>query len=986
MPWSPERENAPLSLDWYLGLFLTPSETALIKRRRDWGRIQGALVTGLRELDPATARALSRKNGLAPALSDREHKAVVRYTAYKPGTGRRTNRRRRNTGEGMERLQGQLQALLTRSRRRNPAKGGRVLGKTRYGVNIAAQWRQALSSIYKSDDHIVIATREAVQNGVDAIRKRWGKRAGGEFRVNWKQESDGTLTISWQDNGTGMAYPILVRFTDLADSPKRDEASDTKATIQLGDEKGTSIVKSYRRQDANGSYWIRLNGLYQFRKGPQEGETLKRDYVLDYITSGPTGGFGQAKAVILGISDTFDWDITTNDLYQKGGKMDEDMDIQEALKPIKGTKITVRGIPVKNKEMKASYRDSDYLKYYDDEQDKYLTLDERLTNVLAANDLPGIKLYLNGRRIKPFFQGKRSIAINVSSFGNWGWSGVPGDAGYPLSNGRDSLKYSPSSALDAFARHLKSEQEGSSRISAQDEVYDPGTSTDSTAIRMAEELGFGLDNPEIEEMIRDASASMVSFFDEMVTKQLPGGEMISQAPVGGRVEPEKGVKRGIPDGSKLLDPKDLPPGAATIGGSGEMIIETAEDLTKLGLIDEDGNWIGDEGSGEGVVGGRGTPVQISGEAAKIIAGNLKQVLTAGDEAVEDKAGSTVVLDYESERVLERIADTGQISAGDINTMGDILTKVSEQAQGSGGGGLQQVVAAQDAVKDIIKAAIPKNREAVKAKKEAKDDKRFNPFGAMAGLVISKEKFLNAKGKFDSARASRFKADFAKWLPWLMYWDGVCRLITSQSKIRAEYKPGFILNNDVLAVYYRYPSGTRTVMFNPFAMRDAAKAFKADSLAFAAYTHSLAVHEITHMLQGTQHSEKASWGAVETHGNEFAVERENLGQSTSPFLPAIAALAESYLGKERGINMKPAAYGRGKRWKKDAETCKKEAAKNLKKLKTQLATQKTKYAKQIKTLKAQSKVSCKTCYDDLLKVLDSDGRLDTLDWLNIKTGR
>ena len=60
MAWSIRNESAPLTLDWYLKLYLTPSEIARVKRRRDWGEIQAALIAGIRQMDPVTARALAR--------------------------------------------------------------------------------------------------------------------------------------------------------------------------------------------------------------------------------------------------------------------------------------------------------------------------------------------------------------------------------------------------------------------------------------------------------------------------------------------------------------------------------------------------------------------------------------------------------------------------------------------------------------------------------------------------------------------------------------------------------------------------------------------------------------------------------------------------------------------------------------------------------------------------------------------------------------
>ena len=251
---------------------------------------------------------------------------------------------------------------------------------------------------------------------------------------------------------------------------------------------------------------------------------------------------------------------------------------------------------------------------------------------------------------------------------------------------------------------------------------------------------------------------------------------------------------------------------------------------------------------------------------------------------------------------------------------------------------------------------------------------------MAGLIIQKGSFLDKSGKYDSKKASSFKKNYAKWLPWLILWDNILRLVTTKAQTDIPYKPGFVLNNSVLAMYWQFPSGVRCVFVNPFTMRDAAKGYKGDPVSFANYLLSLAVHELTHMEMGTLHFREAQdyrgkMARVETHGNNFAVRREQLGAWTAPFVPVIAALVTNYLDPIKGISL---SMPPDKRVKK--------ATKQIKKMEKQFATQKTKYTKQIDMLKAQSKVSCKTCYADLLKVLDGDGRLDTLDWLNTKTGR
>ena len=140
MAWSIRSESAPLTLDWYLSLHLTPSEIARVKRRRDWGEIQAALIDGIRQMDPTAARALARRQGLLPALTDRQHTAVVRHTAQKPAQARSNPRRRPNTARAMQELQGRLGALLDRSRNpyRANASGDEEFG---YEVNVAAAWQ-----------------------------------------------------------------------------------------------------------------------------------------------------------------------------------------------------------------------------------------------------------------------------------------------------------------------------------------------------------------------------------------------------------------------------------------------------------------------------------------------------------------------------------------------------------------------------------------------------------------------------------------------------------------------------------------------------------------------------------------------------------------------------------------------------------------------------------------------------------------------------
>ena len=127
----------------------------------------------------------------------------------------------------------------------------------RPGVNAARIWSFLTTSLYQSGDLPVLATRESLQNSVDAIREAIRHRSlrvgDGRFEVTW---DPALRSLAWSDNGIGMdTATILDKFLSLGDSGKAAAGSSDEAA----------------------------------------------------------GGFGVAKAVILGASESFTWRVHTRD-------------------------------------------------------------------------------------------------------------------------------------------------------------------------------------------------------------------------------------------------------------------------------------------------------------------------------------------------------------------------------------------------------------------------------------------------------------------------------------------------------------------------------------------------------------------------------------------------------------------------------------------------------------------------------------------------
>lgn len=229
------------------------------------------------------------------------------------------------------------------------AEGDRVLkGTGRIGANVAIVWRYFTTSVYRSGDLPVLAVREMVQNSVDAIRaavKARQLRAGkGRFEVRW---DEATLTLTVSDNGIGMDQETLLgRFLTLGESGKRGAGENA------------------------------------------------------------TGGFGVAKAVILGASSTFRWEMHTRDNLAISAGDGSQVEIFEA-PMLAGTRLTLFDIERRYAETR-----------WESASGTYVPLLDRLRTVLAGCQLPDVTLVLNGEVIEPRFSPRAGAKLSVR--GDWG--------------------------------------------------------------------------------------------------------------------------------------------------------------------------------------------------------------------------------------------------------------------------------------------------------------------------------------------------------------------------------------------------------------------------------------------------------------------------------------------------------------------------------------------------------------------------------------
>ena len=670
------------------------------------------------------------------------------------------------------------------------------------GVNAAVMWKYMTSAVYQSGDLPLLATREAMQNGIDAIkaaiRARKLRADAGRFDVSWNRRA---RALTWEDNGIGMdTETVLTKFLTIGESGKGDAGDSGEAA----------------------------------------------------------GGFGVAKAVILGASSTFHWMMDTRDNHVTCQGAGAEIAVFDHDPPLAGTRITIFDV------------DEEFDSTWDRARQDWVSLEDRLHELLAANDLPRIVLTLNGREVKPMFSRRGGSVVHVH--GSWGpgtearvkayrrppgdrrgayyvrlgglyqfrvpaqRTGLkadvvidltttvrPGERGYPLNAARDAFQERARWAFQDLVDEVEKENESVGR-SDEDEVFDP-ESEHAAERQGARELASlteqAFADPELQAALAEATGGIADFYGELAGYAAKREPTASAAPAGTKPQPAK-------DGPQRT--MILPAGFQR---------PTSADATE-------------------------PDVEAPGGDATVSARQLRATFEAADSVAEAN-GAPRVLTPEVQQVLDRAELGWPLEQPDLDTLAAAVEQAAEVSMNMGGGGLVQA-ATVARVFDQVQGAAP-----------APARRKVNPFGKLAGLRISRK-------RYDRGRAYRFKKGYARWIPYLAAWDATLRLVATEAQIRRRFKPGFILDGELLGLTTSSGSGANVVYVHPDRFKQVVKAHEHRPLAIAAFLHGIAVHELTH-LDGRM---------GEGHSEAYVAAREDLGAATAHLLPAIAVLVTNLL--------------------------------------------------------------------------------------------
>ena len=574
------------------------------------------------------------------------------------------------------------------------------------------------------------------------------------------------------------------------------------------------------------------------------------------------GGFGVAKAVILGASKSFTWEMHTRDNLAVGEGADREVQIYEA-PPLAGTRITVLDVS------------DEFDRTWDYARQEYVDLEDRLREVLAANDLPGVALLLNGEEVRPMFSRRGGAKVAIE--GSWGrgagatvkafrrppgdrqgayyvrlgglfqfkesarrgnlkadvvvdliTSVRPGEAGYPLNAARDALQDRARWAFNDLVDEVERENESVGR-SMEDEVFDPDSDDERErrgAAEIADLAAEAFADEAFQKALAAAAGGIADFYAERAKDPGVEAPVASFAPAGTKARPaEEQPTRGpvLPPGMRVAAVTPVEPDVAAPS---------------------------DPATG---------------------ARQLRAVLQAADEVVA-AGGGVAVLGPAEHAALDRAEAGDALDESDVAVLQQAIDRAADTAIGPSGGGLVQA-AAIDRRAGVALAFVRVD--------DAGDQRRKvkrNPFGRLAGLRISKK-------NYDRKRAYRFKKTFQRWMPQLTAWDATLRLVAAEARIRRRFKPGFVLDDELLGLTTSSGSGSTVVYIHPDRLQQVIKAHRERPLAIAAYLHGVACHELTH----------ADGRMGKGHSEEFVAAREDLGHATGHLLPAIAVLVQNVLG-------------------------------------------------------------------------------------------
>lgn len=602
------------------------------------------------------------------------------------------------------------------------------------------------------------------------------------FKVKWWADEN---AISWEDDGKGMdADTIEHKFLSLGESGKSDATSSDDAT----------------------------------------------------------GGFGVAKAVILGVSNNFTWTLESHDVLVSAQGMSNIRFSEDPVTYRKGVRIWVDNV------------DPKFRTRWDQARGKYAPIAERLSDMLSFCDLPNMRLECNdtviepafprrgGTRVQPPQEWPAGLVVSIKSYrrpagdrrgayyvrlggliqfsrpsrrGELKADVVidittrirPGQPGYPVNAARDAFSEACGWAFESLTEELEREDEKGENKEADVYLPDGEEEADTNELASLAEQAFG--DLDLQAAAQEAVRGAADFYRNFAPTEAVDTTVPSKAPPGSREWPQdddEGSMRVVPGLANV----DLDATAATVL---EAVLGSADATLAINM-----------GAGPSAGGGILSPaVQI---------------------AIEHVASNTLT------------NEDAHALLGAINAAEDV-------AVGKGGGGIAAIIQTE--------AARAKLGKLIKLPAEKR-----SPFGKAAAVRVT-------KAHYDRAKARRFRKNYGKWLPYLLAWDSSLRIIALAAGIRISFLPGFVLDDKVLGMCVREPTrrgAVKTVVYvNPDRFAEAVKAHAERPLALASYIHHIAVHELTH----------ADGRMGDGHDNRFAVAREDIGVSTAHVLPAIAEI-------------------------------------------------------------------------------------------------
>lgn len=725
-----------------------------------------------------------------------------------------------------------------------PNTGEQVLETGELEVDVAAIWRMMADSIYAGGDLPALAVREMLQNSVDAIRKAYRTgvlaKGTGTFEVTW--DGEGTLTAA--DNGTGMDQNTLRRvFLKLG------------ATGKAGDPEAA-------------------------------------------------GGFGAAKAVILGASRTGEWEVWTRDI---AAQSTSGIGFRIVSMPERtGTQITLRGVEtaeIRSKTFNAT-----------------MDVATRLRYMLQLSNVPDVTLYYNGERIDPFFPGRRGSILEEYEQGDWGpkttarvksyvrapgtgsgafyvrlnglfqfarrpWQPVKFDVtvdittqlrpqdrspAYTFNAARDAFNdrsyasYTFSQMMEDFIR----ESQSVDRPKEYDTLVADATDAKERAgaSEFADTLAATMDDPEFKAAFDELMGLAAQFYKEEFKqgRTLPGatGDGADQPPA---TREGQDPYEGFREAQVVLDAADLSEGAGKLA-LGDVVLKFVGGSGNLGDLDRAG-WATDA---------------------------ITTLQTGGDISGRE---ATALIDV-VQRATQQIADNPERA-------GESIIPVAAEAAAIA----EKVVAAAERSRRVY----AHEKEEIKAKA-----RQSNPFGSAAMVKISRV-------NYDKAKAKKFLKGAGKYMGMLAAWDLILRMVATEAKVTIAFRPGFILDDAVRGVCVSEGEAGRGlknyILLHPDPVTALLKVHKERPWAVAGYLRDVACHELAHLPRIGQGD------GPHGHDEAWAVQREDLSVATEHLLPAMekAVIAAFQLPKPASRGGSTAEdRNRIQRYQADAERERKKA--------------------------------------------------------------